>query len=163
MPRVTTVINWGQSVPDHFKFTFKLSKTITHAKGFEFNVGEIDLFMQTIAHVGDKKGCVLVQFPPGLKIEKFFQLKNFFTAIKSTNPANSWKIAIEFRNQSWYNEKVYGLLNKYNVSMVIHDLPASTTPLTASTGNSFICGFTVREVVIAEATQLIFYYCMHNI
>ena len=40
-----------------------------------------------------------------------------------------WKVAVEFRNASWYNEEVYALLDGYNVSLVIHDVPASTTPI----------------------------------
>ncbi len=35
MPKISTVSNWAESVPDEFRFTFKLSKAITHAKGLE--------------------------------------------------------------------------------------------------------------------------------
>lgn len=131
-PRVFTVSKWAESVPENFQFTFKLSKAITHVKGFNFNAEDIDHFMQTIAHIGDKKGCLLVQLPPALKIEKIDQLQNLLVSIKGADLHNTWKIAIEFRNQSWYHEEVYHLLRQLSISMVIHDLPASATPLTES-------------------------------
>ncbi len=132
-PKVSTVSKWAESVPDNFQFTFKLSKAITHTKGLDFNAGDIDQFMQTIAPIGNKKGCLLVQFPPALKIEKMDQLQKLLVSIKGANPDNIWKVAIEFRNQSWYDDEVYNFLNQYNISMVTHDLPAAATPLSEST------------------------------
>jgi uncharacterized protein YecE (DUF72 family) len=133
IPRVATVTKWAQSVPDYFQFTFKLSKTITHAKGLDYKAEDIHQFIETIAHVENKKGCLLVQFPPGLKIEKLKQLQQFLLSLQASDPNNAWKVAVEFRNQSWYHEEVYGLLNEHSVCMVMHDLPASATPATELT------------------------------
>ncbi|MBA2248799.1 MAG: DUF72 domain-containing protein [Chitinophagaceae bacterium] len=132
IPRLSTVINWAESVDDDFKFTFKLAKVITHAKGLDFKAADIELFMQTISHIGNKKGCLLVQLPPGLKIKKFQQVQNLLKRIVAPDPYQVWKVAIEFRDQSWYNEEVYDMINEYNASLVIHDLPLSATPLTTS-------------------------------
>ncbi len=129
LPKVATVSKWAESVPKSFRFTFKLSKTITHVKGLAFTAADVDLFMQTVAHVGDKKGCLLVQFPPSVKMEKFDKVKELLQCITDANK-DGWKIAVEFRNALWYNEKAYELLDTYNVSLVIHDVPATTTPLT---------------------------------
>ena len=128
-PMASTVIKWADSVPGNFQFTFKLSKAITHSKELLFDRNDVDYFMQTIGHAGNKKGCLLAQFPPGLKIEKINQLKQLVVAIKEADAKGEWKLAIEFRHGSWYHEDVYNLLNQYNVSMVIHDLPASATPV----------------------------------
>ena len=130
LPMLTTVVKWAESVPADFQFTFKLSKTITHLKGLDFNAEDIDRFIQTIANVGNKKGCLLAQFPPGLKMEQFKQLQKLIKKIQFANKKHGWKLAMEFRHSSWYNDKLYDLLNKYNISMVIHDLPASATPFT---------------------------------
>lgn len=133
LPKTSTVSKWAEMVPDNFQFTFKLSKAITHAKRLDFDAKDIDLFMQVIATVGNKKGCLLVQLPPALKIEKVDQLQKLLVCIKGTDPENIWKVAIEFRNPSWYNEEVYNLLRQYNITMVIHDLPAAATPITEAT------------------------------
>ncbi len=71
----------------------------------------------------------LVQFPPGLKVEKSNQLEKLLMSIKNIDPNHLWKVAVEFRNSSWYHQEIYDLLNQYITSMVIHDLPASATPL----------------------------------
>lgn len=128
LPMTSTVEKWAESVPDHFRFTFKLSKTITHAKGLEFNVEDISRFMQTVSHIGTKKGCLLVQLPPALKIEKIRQLQNLLASIKDAS-GDTWKVAVEFRNMSWYHKEMYDLLNQTKASLVMHDLPASATPL----------------------------------
>ena len=133
MPREATVKRWQESVPGNFQFTFKLSKAITHSKGLMFDVKDISQFMQTIAHVGDKKGCLLVQFPPGLKLDKFDEVEKLLNSIQNNEHAHLWKVAMEFRHVSWYHNEVYDLLNHHSVSMVIHDLPASSTPLINAT------------------------------
>ncbi len=55
MPMISTVSKWAESVGDHFQFTFKLSKIITHVKGLDFNVEDIELFMQRIENIHNKK------------------------------------------------------------------------------------------------------------
>jgi uncharacterized protein YecE (DUF72 family) len=129
MPMSSTVDKWAAAVPAEFRFTFKLSKAITHTKGLAFSKKDIYDFMQVIAHAGNKKGCLLVQFPPSLKIEKINQLRKLLTAIQKANAEDGWKVAVEFRHISWYQQHVYDLLDQYNTAMVIHDLPASVTPL----------------------------------
>jgi uncharacterized protein YecE (DUF72 family) len=132
MPKASTVSNWAENVPDNFRFTFKLSKAVTHAKGLDFNAEDVDLFIQTIAHTGNKRGCLLIQFPPSLEIDKIGQVENILMCIKTADPDNDWKIAIEFRNQTWYHDEVYDLLNQFGASLVWHDLPASAPPLKES-------------------------------
>jgi len=38
-----------------------------HVKALNFKKEDVAAFMQTVAHIGDKKGCLLAQFPPSLK------------------------------------------------------------------------------------------------
>lgn len=127
LPRVSTVINWRDSVPENFRFTFKVSKTITHVKGLNFKEEDITAFVNTVNQIGEKKGCLLAQFPPSLKIEHLNELHGLAEALgKATS--DEWRIAMEFRNASWYEREVYELLNDFNIAMVIHDIPASATP-----------------------------------
>lgn len=135
LPKISTIIKWTDSVPEDFQFTFKLSKAITHAKGLNFNAEDIELFMQTLDYINNKKGCLLIQFPPGLKIENFDQLQNLLRMIQAANTNHVWKVAVEFRNTSWYQDEVYDMLNQHNVSLVIHDLPSSATPIISSSAN----------------------------
>ena len=129
IPRPATVAKWAASVPEHFRFTFKLWKGITHNKGFNFNEEDVLAFFDSINSVNEKKGCLLIQFPPSLGREYAIQLENLLSCVNDLDPSKEWKVAIEFRNKSWYQEDVYDLLNSYKATMVIQDIPKSATPL----------------------------------
>jgi len=123
------VVNWAESVPDNFRFTFKVSKTITHVKGLKFATKDVDDFIKVVENIGEKKGCLLAQFPPSLKIEKLDQLQRLLETLGEATYNSDWKLAIEFRDPSWYEREVYELLGEYNCAMVIQDIPKSATPL----------------------------------
>ena len=129
LPRNSTVVNWAESVPRNFRFTFKVSKTITHAKGLQFAVKDVVDFNKAVENIGEKKGCLLAQFPPSLKIEKLDQLQRLLETLGEATYNSDWKVAIEFRDSSWYEREVYELLEEYNAAMVIQDMPKSATPL----------------------------------
>jgi len=132
IPMATTVRKWAQEVPEGFKFTFKLWKEITHQKGLVFSPDAVRLFMETIAQAGDKKGCLLVQFPPSVKMGNFRQLEQLLRQVRENDAGFSWKTAIEFRHPSLYHQDVYDLLNNYQMGLVIHDKPPAHTPLSDS-------------------------------
>lgn len=135
LPRPSTIVNWRESVPDHFRFTFKVSKTITHVKGLQFAAKDVDDFIKTVNNIDDKKGCLLAQFPPSLQIDKLDRLQQLLEALGERTHNSGWRIAVEFRNASWYEREVYQLLQEFNVSTVIHDMRASATPLPEVTGD----------------------------
>lgn len=129
IPQPSTVAKWAASVPEKFEFTFKLWKEITHSKGLNFNKEDVSAFFKSINAVKEKKGCLLIQFPPGLDKINIFQLNKLLSCITEIDATHGWKIAIEFRNISWYHKSVYDLLNFYKAAIVIHDIPKSATPL----------------------------------
>lgn len=129
IPMGATVAKWADSVPDNFKFTFKLWQNITHLKPFAFNPDDVSRFMQVIANAGTKKGSLLVQFPPSFRAESTVQLEQLLSTIRTEDEQHEWHIAVEFRHKGWYQDKIYQLLDKYNMGMVIHDLPASASPM----------------------------------
>lgn len=135
LPRMATITSWVDSVPDNFKFTFKLSKTVTHVKELDFKQKDVSDFMKTIESATEKKGCLLIQFPPGLKIEKLDQLQNLFEVIGEETQDTGWNVAVEFRNSSWYEREVYELLAEYDFGLVRQDIPASLTPCDAATAD----------------------------
>lgn len=129
VPMGSTVARWANDVPAGFKFTFKLSKGITHNKGLAFDPEAIKQFMGLIALVGDKKGCLLVQFPPSVRIGNLNQLNLLMACLRESDPDFSWNIALEFRHVSLYCEQVYSLMEDYGLGMVIQDKPPANTPM----------------------------------
>lgn len=128
-PKASTVLRWADEVPAGFRFTFKLPKAVTHARHLNFSHEDVSSFIQTTQGVGDKKGCLLIQLPPALASDKMEQLQRLLTCIKQHN-ANDWRLAVEFRNPSWYTTEVYTMLDDNRACMVMHDLPKSTAPVT---------------------------------
>ena len=129
IPLASTVKKWAADVPSDFRFTFKLFKGITHNKDLFFDAALVADFMEVIEQVGDKKACLLVQFPPSIKINHFMQLRNLMTVLKANNPLSAWNIALEFRHTSLYVDEIYELLEEFNFEMVIHDKTPANSPM----------------------------------
>ena len=129
IPRAQTIAKWAEDVPDDFKFTFKLWQGITHEKGLMFDLVYIDHFMQAIDAAGSHKGCLLIQLPPGAKVGLMSRLRQLIDHIQRTDPAKSWKLALEFRHPSWYSDELAAFAEDEDLSVVIQDIPASATPL----------------------------------
>ncbi|HEX8516885.1 MAG TPA: DUF72 domain-containing protein [Bacteroidia bacterium] len=129
LPLATTITKWTTLVPADFKFTLKLWKEITHQKELEFKETDVQRFFEIAAHAGDKKGCILIQFPPSCGRENLMQLEILLKCVQYNNKDQQWNIAVEFRNRSWYEGKVYDLLNKYQAGIVVQDIPKSSTPM----------------------------------
>ncbi|MDF2191211.1 DUF72 domain-containing protein [Paraflavitalea sp. CAU 1676] len=124
VPQAETVQKWAEIVPVDFAFTFKLWQEITHVKGFAYKEEDVLRFMEVIAQAGSKKGCLLVQLPPSVTVDKYGQLEALLGIIQGI-PAHGWKVALEFRHASWYIEEVYELADEYGCSVVLHDIPKS--------------------------------------
>ncbi len=129
VPMASTVAKWASDVPEDFKFTFKLSKEITHNKGLAFDPEAVKHFVNVIDRVGDKKGSLLVQLPPSVRIAQFKQLELLINVLNESDPSRSWDTALEFRHTSLYHNEVYGLLEEHAMGMVIQDKPPAVTPM----------------------------------
>lgn len=127
LPRPSTVIQWNESVPANFRFTFKLWKQITHSRALAFDQANIDAFFEVIAEADGRKGCILVQFPASVKPTLFKRLESLLGGIRQANTSD-WPVALEFRDPAWYKEPVYELLNAYGAAMVYHDKAGCASP-----------------------------------
>lgn len=132
IPLPTTVKKWASDVPEEFRFTFKLFRDITHNKDLAFDSNTLVRFFEVIAGVGEKKGCVLVQFPPSVRIGHYLQLQLLMSFLRDINSVWGWRIAVEFRHPSLYTEDVYELLETYQFGMVIHDKFPANSPVKES-------------------------------
>lgn len=128
VPLPSTFEKWANDVPGDFQFTVKLWKGITHVKQLAYDPRDIDSFMAAIDRLGKKKGCLLVQFPASITIDYTTQLRKMLQRLKKNDPKSSWRMAVEFRHSSWYTHATNELLNKYEASLVLHDMPKSKPP-----------------------------------
>jgi uncharacterized protein YecE (DUF72 family) len=128
IPQGRTVERWAGSVPAGFRFTFKLFRHVTHSKDYRVDRQTVTRFMSAVKNAGDRKGCLLVQFPPSVAIRNHW-LFELVSEIRACESGDQWNIAVEFRNKSWYADETYALLNDFGAGMVYHDLPASAAPM----------------------------------
>lgn len=130
LPRANTVSQWSGQVADPFRFTFKLSKQITHNPMLAFDPADIEHFFEVISGAVGKKGCILVQFPASVKSHLTGKLAVLLETLQAHNTQN-WQLAIELRHASWYNQQTYDLLDEYGAFIVYHDKKGSQSPMPA--------------------------------
>lgn len=126
VPQPSTFAKWVYEVPEHFRFSVKLWRGITHTPSLHFRMKDVARFMDAVGRLSTKKGCLLVQLPPGTRSDKSPQLQRLLECITLADAGRNWKIAVEFRDASWYNESTASLLRRYRAVWVIQDMPDST-------------------------------------
>ncbi len=129
IPMRRTVERWATEVPEHFRFTFKLWKGITHAKELVYDAADVHKFMQAVNGAGERRGCLLLQLPASVKRSSLQKIRRLLDELSTADELDRWHLAIEFRDRSWYDDTVYEILEQYSASVVVHDMPASATPL----------------------------------
>ena len=128
LPKSSTLLNWNGQVGSDFDFTLKFTGDVTHSKKLKFDPERITQFM-LIAAALDKSGCILIQFPPSITSDYSENVEEILSQIQTINTNSKWKIAVEFRNSSWYHDLTWEMLNTYNSALVYHDLAKSKPPI----------------------------------
>jgi uncharacterized protein YecE (DUF72 family) len=127
IPRASTLERWSNEVSRDFTFTFKISRDITHVKQLEPAVGLLDKLIPELNNIGEKKGCLLIQFPGSVTDEYTKPVSKLLHRLHKLDKNNEWRKAVEFRSVSWYNDNTVKLLTRYNASLVLHDMPKSSS------------------------------------
>ena len=124
----TTIQNWLQDTPAHFRFGIKAHQVITHIKRLKATDDFLPRFLTTIEPLAaaGKLGPVLFQLPPNLKSDPAL-LKDFLAILPRTVPA-----AFEFRHESWFTDSTWDLLKSSNVALCVAESETLTTPEVAT-------------------------------
>jgi len=120
-PLLSTFEKWSTDVPDDFQFTVKISKEITHVKDLETDLDLVKSFIAAASGTGDKKGCMLIQFPGKITLEHFGKVALILQELQQQDPTDQWRKAIEFRDASWYTGETSELMDEYKAAIVLHD------------------------------------------
>jgi len=121
-PMASTYKKWSLDVPADFQFSLKLSKEITHIKNLQGELSGIEHFIKAADSIGNKKGCLLIQFPGKISLEYFVKVEQIMQELQSHDEKSEWRKAVEFRNSSWYTGETYELLDEYGATIVLHDI-----------------------------------------
>jgi uncharacterized protein YecE (DUF72 family) len=116
--RRSTWERWGQSVPDDFRFSVKLPKTITHKLKLVDFEEPLRAHLSDAAALGGKLAVHLVQLPPSLAFDAAVA-EAFFGVM--TQLAEGQAIACEPRHPSWFEPDADALLARRLVARVAAD------------------------------------------
>lgn len=125
--RQQTWARWHDSVPDHFRFSVKLPKQITHSKKLLDCAEELESFARQVRTLREKLAVVLVQLPPKLAFDATVTA-DFFKRLRMSCDA---AIVCEPRHISWFTIAVDDLFERLNVARVAADpaiCPAAASP-----------------------------------
>lgn len=121
MPKMETIQKWADTVPDNFRFSFKMPQVITHRKNMVDNdaLKRLDDFLVKLYQVSDKVGTTFMLMPNYFKLDKLDNLQELLRYI----PVD-FKVALEVRNAEFHqNDEVLSTLNSRNIPLVITDTP----------------------------------------
>jgi uncharacterized protein YecE (DUF72 family) len=118
LPTLDTYRSWAEQVPEDFVFAVKASRFLTHMKKLKDPLEPWTNVITHAAELGPRLGPVLLQFPERWqknlpRLEEFFDM----ASAQIIRP----RIAVEFRNQSWFDDDVYSILEKYGAALCIAD------------------------------------------
>jgi uncharacterized protein YecE (DUF72 family) len=144
LQRPRSFTQWREQTPQHFVFSIKGSRYITHMLRLRNIEGALaNFFAQGLLVFGAKLGPILWQLPPNFNFEPE-RLEEFFALLPRTLKQaadlarnhderlndRSWfavsqdatlRHAIEIRHESFVNEKFIRLLRRYGIGLVVAD------------------------------------------
>jgi uncharacterized protein YecE (DUF72 family) len=112
-----TWTRWAESVPDGFRFSVKLPKTITHENRLENARALLEEFAADVGNLGRKLGPLLIQLPPTLRFDAAVT-KVFLETLRREFPG---PVVIEPRHASWSEDDAVRLLEEFAIDRVHAD------------------------------------------
>jgi uncharacterized protein YecE (DUF72 family) len=112
-----TYKRWAEAVPDHFRFSVKLSRTFTHDLKLKTDTKALDVVLKDVRELGEKLGVLLVQLPPKLE----FDAKTAGSFLKKLRKCFPAPIAFEPRHPTWALAKARALFKEFNIAKVEAD------------------------------------------
>lgn len=122
LPGLPTVRDWCQRVPARFLFSVKASRYITHIKRLRAPRRSSARFLRMLDGFGSHLGPVLFQLPPRWRCDAE-RLRKFLKGLPDGH-----RYVVELRDQSWYHDVVYELLQRHNVALCHADLGGQAMP-----------------------------------
>jgi len=121
---VTVLENWANSTPEHFRFSIKAPRRITHQARIKADeaADSVAFLYKNLGALGAKRGPVLFQLPPFLK-KDLPRLDDFLKLLPAGHTA-----AFEFRNDSWFTDEVYDALKGAGAALCLSEREDNAPP-----------------------------------
>ncbi len=134
LPEATSFDAWRASVPSTFVFAVKASRYLTHFLRLTRPTEPIARLFARVRHLDGRLGPIVYQLPPrwvpdAERLVQFIDALPRSTArVRRSMPLTH---VVEFRDSRGYEPGVLQLLERRGVSLCVHDMEGSESPLTA--------------------------------
>ena len=108
---------WAEATPDGFRFVLKTPKAITHEGVLADALEPMRSFVHAAQPLGEKLGCVLIQYPPTLPGRAWPQVERLLAQLPG-----GVRYAVEFRHADFRRDAVYDGLARLHVALVNAEL-----------------------------------------
>jgi uncharacterized protein YecE (DUF72 family) len=125
LPTVSTISNWLDATGRNFRFSFKAPQRITHILRLKNCRDALDQFARALVPVveAERLGLILFQLPPNMKADV-----ERLTSFLSEAARMKFRLAFEFRHESWFNTEIYSALRTHSAALCIAESDELATP-----------------------------------
>lgn len=121
IPSKETTQKWAKSLPEGFIITAKIPKVISQAENVSQTQDYLDKFLDAMEPLKKNLGPLVLQFSPSFKKEK--RTEKELEAFLEEFPLKNFQLAIEFRDENWFSNDIFEILNSFKVGLVSSFLP----------------------------------------
>lgn len=122
LPPRSTFEGWKEQAPRGFVYTVKASRYITHVKKLNDPAQPVARFYDSLRGLGRKCAAVLFQLPP-----RFHFREDRLAGLLEQVPGD-YRLAFEFRDPTWFDDRAYALLENAGAALAFADLRELQTP-----------------------------------
>ena len=123
LPEPSTFRRWHDQAGRGFIYAVKANRFITHMKKLKDPRKPVKRFLGRARLLKEHLGPILFQLPPHWTVN--IERLDKFTDILP----EGLKYVFEFREKTWYCEDVYKLLSSKGMSLCLHDMKGSKSPI----------------------------------
>jgi uncharacterized protein YecE (DUF72 family) len=127
---------WSASVPQEFRFSVKVPRTITHELQLKCGPEHLTAFLKQVQCLGKTLGPLLIQLPPRCAFDPVIAGR-FFALLRELYDGD---VVLEARHASWFHDPVEDLQRKFSIGGVAVD-PACVPRAGQPTGFNHVLYF----------------------
>ncbi len=127
-----TYLKWRERAPQGFGYVLKAPRTITHRKYLVDVEADIQDFCRSSALLEDRLEMILIQVAPDTP----YDLERLQKALRAFSDPT--RVAVEFRNTHWSNEKVVNLLRDVGATFCNPDSPRQKLANTLTSNRAYL-------------------------
>jgi len=132
LPEKSVFEHWRADTPADFVFALKMSRYLTHLKRLHDPAEPVGRFMERAEVLGAKLGPILIQLPPRARASP----ELLEATLGRFEP--SVRVAVEFRDETWFTQEMFQVLERYRVALCLADSPRRQQPIRRTADWGFV-------------------------